>query len=247
MLKRDVSINEIIEKYPQVQKFLLLNDVDCMKCSVKSCLLKDILEYHNFSKEDQVLMYEHMDKLAEGKTEEMPKFTAVAHSSKFSVLVDTLINEHNYIKELIYILKYISTKDDFLNNYAEDISTVSNYLSLYADQFHHQKEEDLLFVLFRGKEIVEAMYEEHDLGRNLRRGILNSKTDEEAKDYIDQFCEMLENHIYKEDNVLFPYLDKHLSEEDAIKTEKLLKDYDNSLEVEVIKYLENFNNMEFKL
>lgn len=247
MLNRDISINEIITKYPKVQEFLLLNEVDCMKCSVKTCLLKDILEYHNFSKEDQVLMYEHMDKLAEGSTSEMLKFSANENPKEFSLLVEALISEHTYIKELIYIMNYISSKDNFLVKYSKDIDTVTNYLSEYADQFHHQKEEDLLFGLFRGKEIVEAMYEEHDIGRNLRKNILESTTDENAKKYILEFVEMLSNHIYKEDNVLFPYLDKLLSEEEKEELGKKLNDYDTSLEQEVIDYISEFNKREFNL
>ncbi|MFV0498856.1 MAG: hemerythrin domain-containing protein [Bacilli bacterium] len=247
MLNRDISINEIITKYPKVQEFLIINDVDCMKCSVKSCLLKDILEYHNFSKEDQVLMYEHMDKLALGETEEMPKFSAMPVHSKYSKIVETLIDEHKYIKELIYMLKYITTKKDFLKIYQEDINKISTYLSLFADKFHHQKEEDLLFCLFRGKEIVEAMYEEHELGRSLRANIINSNTDDMAKEYIDEFCQMLENHIYKEDNVLFPYLDKHLSSAGKEKTALALDKYDKKLKDEVIAYIEKFNNQEFSI
>lgn len=247
MLNRNISINEIITSYPKVQEFLLLNDVDCMKCHVKTCLLKDILEYHNFSASDQVLMYEHMDKLAEGLTDEMPKFIPEEFSTDFSPLVDALINEHKYIKELIYSLKYISTKKDFLNNYKNDIAVIADYLSKYADEFHHQKEEDLLFCLFRGKEIVEAMYEEHTIGRDLRKGLLNSKSDLEASEYIEQFCGLLENHIYKEDNVLFPYLDKHLKVEDIERTAKLLTEYDLTLEEEVKKYLREFRDREFSL
>lgn len=247
MLNRDISINEIITKHPKVQQFLLLNDVDCMKCSVQSCLLKDILEYHNFSNEDQKLMYSHMDKLASGESEEMLQFTPQENKCEFSPIVDTLINEHKYIKELIYVLKYISTKDNFLEKYQSDITSISNYLSLYADKFHHQKEEDLLFSLFRKKEIVEAMFEEHELGRSLRKAIVESTNDTDAKNYIDQFCEMLENHIYKEDNVLFPYLDKQLSEEDIERTSGHLSDYDLSLEKEVKQYLSDFNSHEFTI
>lgn len=247
MLNRNISVNEIITKYPKVQQFLLLNDVDCMKCSVKSCLLKDILEYHNFSKEDQKLMYSHMDKLASGESDEMLQFTPQEQKSEFSKIVETLIHEHNYIKELIYVLKYISTKANFLEKYKSDVETISNYLSMYADKFHHQKEEDLLFSLFREKEIVEAMFEEHELGRELRKGIISASNDTEAKKYIDEFCEMLENHIYKEDNVLFPYLDKLLTEDDISRTTNHLSDYDLSLEDEVKQYLKNFNNSEFTI
>lgn len=247
MLNRDISINEIITKHPKVQQFLLLNDVDCMKCSVKSCLLKDILEYHNFSGENQKLMYAHMDKLASGESDEMIQFTPEEKKSEFSKIVETLIHEHNYIKELIYVMKYISTKANFLEKYQTDIATISNYLSIYADKFHHQKEEDLLFSLFRDKEIVSAMFEEHELGRSFRKAIVESTNDTDAKNYIDQFCEMLENHIYKEDNVLFPYLDNLLTEDDITSTTNHLSDYDLSLEDEVKQYLKDFNNSEFKL
>lgn len=245
MLNRNISINEIITEYPTIRQFLLINDVDCMNCSVKTCLLKDILEYHNFSKEDQSEMYSIINQLAEGIDVEMKKFVPSEVSSKYSPLVDTLIAEHTYIKELLYTLLYIINKDNFLVTYKGDINTILNYLAEYADKYHHQKEEDLLFVLFRGKEIVEAMYEEHNLGREIRKKILTSKTDEEAAKHITSFCDMLDNHIFKEDNVLFPYLDRQLSFEEKERLASQLDNYDKSLEIEVINYIEGFNDREF--
>lgn len=247
MLNRDISINEIIEKYPTVKDFLLMNDVDCMNCSVKTCLLKDILEYHNFSKTDQEEMYIIIDQLVDGKVVEMKKFTANVIESEYSLIIQTLINEHVNIKELIYVFKYISSKKDFLNTYSSELASVLKYLAQYADSFHHQKEEDLLFCMFREKEIVEAMYEEHELGRKLRKAVVDSKSSEEAKIYIEQFCDMLDNHIHKEDNVLFPYLDRNLSDDVVKRLNDELKNYDNDLEEEVKNFLIIFNEKEFNL
>lgn len=247
MLNRDISINEIIENYPTIRKFLLLNDVDCMNCSVKTCLLKDILEYHNFSKEDQNKMYHIIDLLADNKPVELKKFVASKKTSNYSLIIETLINEHKYIKDLIYILKYISTKNNFLEKYHDDLNKITLYLSEFADSFHHQKEENLLFSLFRNKEIVETMYEEHEIGRSLRLGIVKAKSNEEAKDYIEQFCNMLDNHIHKEDHVLFPYLDRNLTKDNIISLNNKLKKYDQDLEQEVVKYIQYFNSKEFKM
>lgn len=247
MVNRNISINEIIEKHPTIREFLLLNDVDCMNCSVKTCLLKDILDYHNFSNEDQEEMYHIIDMLSENKNVEMKKFITSKKTSGYSLIIETLINEHKYIKELIYIFKYISTKNNFLKLYKDDLDKLTFYLAEYADGFHHQKEENLLFCMFRGKEIIEAMYEEHDLGRGLRKGVVNSKSDEEARDYIEKFCNMLDNHIYKEDNVLFMYLDRNLKEDDIQRLNTLLDSYDKNLEKEVVEYIEDFNNREFSI
>lgn len=245
MLKRNISINEVVNEHPNVREFLLMNGVDCMNCSVKTCLLKDILEYHNFSKEDQKVMYKIIDELVEGKDVEMSVFSPSEKTSDYTLVIETLMKEHNYIKELMYIFKYLGDRKDFLVTYAKDLTKTIDYLTQYADKHHHQKEEELLFSLFKEKDIVGVMYEEHEAVRTIKNKVLNAKCCEDAKKHIKHFCELLDNHIYKEDYVLFPYLDRNLSEEDIKRLNKKIKEYDTSLEEEVVNYIEYFNEKEF--
>lgn len=92
----------------------------------------------------------------------------------------------------------------------------------YADKFHHAKEEDILFVEL-SKDSVQMhcdptpqMLHEHNLGRNfikeLEKGIKGNNKDkvlENARGYAN----LLQEHIFKEDNILYPMADEALSQE----------------------------------
>ncbi|MDO8667715.1 MAG: hemerythrin domain-containing protein [bacterium] len=92
----------------------------------------------------------------------------------------------------------------------------------YADKFHHAKEEDILFVeLCRDTAQMhcnptEQMLHEHELGRgyvkNLEKGLAENDKDkiiENARGY----SQLLQDHIYKEDNILYPMAEEALSQE----------------------------------
>tara|TARA_Y100000310_G_scaffold285468_1_gene308939 strand:- start:73 stop:609 length:537 start_codon:yes stop_codon:yes gene_type:complete len=92
----------------------------------------------------------------------------------------------------------------------------------YADKFHHAKEEDILFVELGRNDVqmhcdpTQQMLYEHDLGRNfikeLEKGIKGNNQDkilENARGY----SQLLQEHIFKEDNVLYPMADEVLSQQ----------------------------------
>jgi hemerythrin-like domain-containing protein len=84
-----------------------------------------------------------------------------------------------------------------------------------ADKFHHAKEEDVLFKYFdEGIEIIKVMHEDHTAVRALRKAIRDAV---ETKDKIviardlEAYRELLIEHIRKEDEILFPWLDGQMS------------------------------------
>lgn len=148
--------------------------------------------------------------------------------------VDLLIEEHKNISRMLVVIrkvcfKLIETKeidyDDFYN--------IINFIKNFADNHHHKKEEIFLFnrmVEYLGEAgknaITHGMLVEHDLGRlyikNLEEALKNLKDgNEEAKlDIIANaisYATLLENHIHKEDNVIFSFAKRKLSE-DILKT-----------------------------
>ncbi len=105
------------------------------------------------------------------------------------------------------------------------------FIRNYADRFHHAKEEDILF-----KEMckdstqekmhcnpIEQMLHEHDIGRDFvkktEEGIKKDdrwKVSENALGYV----QLIREHIYKEDNILYPMADEVLNkkaQEDMLK------------------------------
>ncbi|QQS51264.1 MAG: hemerythrin domain-containing protein [Bacteroidota bacterium] len=99
---------------------------------------------------------------------------------------------------------------------------VIDFIKNYADKFHHAKEEDILFkaMLENIEHLhcnpIPVMLHEHDEGREyvkgMELGLANSDTGqilENARGY----CYLLQQHIYKEDNVLYPMAEEALSDE----------------------------------
>lgn len=97
-----------------------------------------------------------------------------------------------------------------------------DFIRNYADKFHHAKEEDILFVELC-KDAVEMhcnptqqMLHEHDLGRNFVKGIEQALKENNKTKVIENtkgYAQLLQEHIYKEDNILYPMADEALNQQ----------------------------------
>lgn len=94
-----------------------------------------------------------------------------------------------------------------------------DFIRNYADKFHHAKEEDILFVELC-KDTVQMhcnptsqMLFEHDLGRNFVKNMeegLNENNNKKVAENARGYAQMIEDHIFKEDNILYPMADEVL-------------------------------------
>jgi hemerythrin-like domain-containing protein len=100
------------------------------------------------------------------------------------------------------------------------------FIRNYADGYHHAKEEDVLFKAmmnnFQGSQNtpVQVMLLEHDAGRQYVKGMaeaLELKKWEALVTNARGYCILLVNHIYKEDNILYPMAERMLSEAEKEK------------------------------
>ncbi len=100
---------------------------------------------------------------------------------------------------------------------------VIDFIRNYADKFHHAKEEDILFKEFNkcAEEgcvhcnPVEQMLSEHDEGRKNVK-IMETGLDEKNKNKLIEgargYTQLIREHIFKEDNILYPMADDALSD-----------------------------------
>ena len=96
-----------------------------------------------------------------------------------------------------------------------------DFIRNYADKFHHAKEEDILFKEFNKAEgahcnPVEQMLYEHDLGRNFVKGLEQGLKENNRDKIIENsqgYANLLKEHIFKEDNILYPMIDEVLKQE----------------------------------
>jgi hemerythrin-like domain-containing protein len=104
----------------------------------------------------------------------------------------------------------------------EFFSKAVDFIRNYADKFHHAKEEDILFKeLDRpGVEMHcdprQQMLHEHDLGRSFVKGIENGVSQAKKEQVVENargYARLLQEHIYKEDNILYPMAENALGEE----------------------------------
>ncbi len=139
-----------------------------------------------------------------------------------------LSKEHEYILKAIKLLvkKCGNLEGEDIDN--DFFNGICDFIKNYADGFHHAKEEDILFPELRKDDVkmhcdpTEQMLYEHDLGRKFVKGILDGVKEGDKGKIIENsrnYAELLEEHIYKEDNILYPMADEALS---AAKQKKLL-------------------------
>jgi hemerythrin-like domain-containing protein len=100
------------------------------------------------------------------------------------------------------------------------------FIRNYADGYHHAKEEDVLFKAmmnnFQSSQNtpVQVMLREHDAGRQYVKGMAEALELKKWEDLVTNargYCNLLVNHIYKEDNILYPMAERMLSESEKEK------------------------------
>ena len=139
-----------------------------------------------------------------------------------------LVDEHRLILRMIALLEKnasLTAAGEYLNwqFYLDAIDFIRNY----ADQFHHAKEEDVLFKALvengmpKDNSPVAAMLMEHDQGRNFVRALEsavhkavanNTEICQTVAENALGYAALLRDHIGKEDDILYPLAERVLPE-----------------------------------
>ncbi len=143
--------------------------------------------------------------------------------------IEILLNEHRTIERVLSSLEVIT--DNAERNGKTDLALAHQaltFLQTFADHCHHGKEEDRLFPVMEANGFPReggptgVMISEHQQGRGYIRFMLDALAAEEKGDrsatkwFVQNargYLHLLRNHIYKEDNCLFPMADQALSPE----------------------------------
>ncbi len=150
-----------------------------------------------------------------------------------------LATEH-LMKEHQLILKYVdlmersvelSSKSGHTALLFEKTPFFIEFIHEFADKFHHAKEENILFRYLEEMGVlthcnpIPQMLNEHGKARKLVLDMENALLTND-KDKLEsnsaQYARLLKEHIYKEDNILYPMGERGLS--DTAKS-SLLKEY----------------------
>lgn len=108
---------------------------------------------------------------------------------------------------------------------------VIDFIKNYADKFHHAKEEDILFkaMLEEVENLhcnpIPVMLHEHESGREFVKAMENGLQINDKSQVIEnarEYCYLLQEHIYKEDNILYAMAEQALNDE---QKQKVLEKY----------------------
>jgi hemerythrin-like domain-containing protein len=243
------GIKEIIEEFPRVEDVLNDYDIGCGPCNVGICLLKDIVAIHRLSNEQEQQLMARIAKAiyteqdiqiprVEKKTEAKPK------EFKYSPPIKKLVDEHVLIKRWIALIpKVVKNLDVNSKEGRRLILDGIDMIRSYADKFHHAKEEDILFKYFdEDSDILKVMHEDHRRGRALVKEMLDALEKRDRKTIAENlmaYRELLSEHIRKEDEILYPWMDNQLSTHQVGELFSKFDEADQQINVSTDKY-ENF-------
>ncbi|MFX1250788.1 MAG: hemerythrin domain-containing protein [Promethearchaeota archaeon] len=140
---------------------------------------------------------------------------------------EELMKEHEAIQVMLSILEQMCNRLELGERLPPGkLERVLEFIKLFADKCHHGKEEDLLFpaMIKAGfsKEggPIAVMLHEHVIGRNAVKGMDEALVKyKQSKDTIPEgfienartYIRLLRQHIDKEDHILYPMANQHLS------------------------------------
>ena len=147
--------------------------------------------------------------------------------------IQMLRDEHDVILRMLENLEAISQQVE--KGEAPPLPVLMDlqeFFTAFADRCHHGKEEELLFPLLESKGVPRAggpvgcMLVEHDEGREFARALARNApgcaTGEAsaAKAWAEaarEYANLLRNHIWKENEILFMMADRLLSSEEQVR------------------------------
>jgi hemerythrin-like domain-containing protein len=126
------------------------------------------------------------------------------------------VDEHTVIKRLLALIpRLIEDLNVSREHDRELVLEVVDFIRSYADRYHHAKEEDILFKEFgEDLEILKSMLEEHRIGRDHVKAVVEAAGRGDTlsvKYHLISYGQLLLGHIKKEDEVLYPWMDRNLS------------------------------------
>ena len=216
----DTNIKDIINQYPTVNEALLEYNIACVSCNVGTCRLRDIIEIHNLTlPQEKAIMSRIAKAVFPNREIELPTLRRKPQSTtiKLSPPLNKLVREHSVIKKLVFSIPFLAAEfEENPSTTQELIEEGLDFIRRYADRFHHAKEEDVLFKYFdENAEIFQVMYKDHEQARSHVRqthDALEKGDDKAVLHNLHAYGDLLKEHIQKEDEVLYPWIDRNLTD-----------------------------------
>lgn len=216
----DRNIKDLIAAFPAAGAALRERGIACVSCAAGSCRLRDIVGMHNLAPAEEASLMAALalaiDPSGNLRAPEPAPRARPAAGPKYSPPLRRLVEEHVLIKRVLGALPAFLAGTDPASAAGAAVSRdIIRFIRSYADSHHHAKEEDRLFRLFDpGLAVVKTMLLEHEAGRAHVRAAgaaVNAGDGPGAAAALLAYRELLLDHIKKEDEVLYPWMDRNLS------------------------------------
>jgi hemerythrin-like domain-containing protein len=149
---------------------------------------------------------------------------------------EALVKEHEDIRRMLAVVMEMCRRlESGADVPPEHVEQAIDFIRGFADSYHHAKEEDLLFPAMERSGIprddgpIAVMLAEHDEGRAFVRAAAEAverlrQGDSSARPVIASnlrnYAGLLDGHIEKENQVLYPMADSRLSGDDQSQLER---------------------------
>ena len=214
------GIKEIITEYPEVEQILDEYEVGCGACEEGLCLLKDIVDIHNLDDDLETELMSRISKVIYPNKKVMfPKRkrkTQGRKEIKYSPPMKKMVDEHVLIKRWLALIPKVIDELDLETE--EGIQLINNgidFIRNYADKYHHAKEEDETFKYFdENLDIIKVIRNDHVKVRGHVKVMLQAiknKDKNTLAEHLSAYSEILPEHIKKEDEILYPWMDRSLT------------------------------------
>lgn len=216
----DTNIKDIINEFNGVQSALDSFEIGCAPCSLGTCKLRDVVGIHNLNAENETKLFNEIFAIIyPGESFLIPRLgqdkVSPTGTAALSPPLRILVEEHKLIKRVLALVPIIVEKLDVTDSeHMQLVQNIVDFIRSYADKFHHAKEEDILFLYFDSSlDIIKVMLSDHVQGRAYVANALlaaESGNTQLVKENLINYANLLTEHIKKEDNILYPWMDKNL-------------------------------------
>ena len=246
-----MGVKPLIEASPEIGQILERYGIACVQCTIGTCKMEDVVKFHALPPQDRAEMMSQIEGVIYAGTGvpqpqiEMPLEPPRPAQFSYSLPVGRLVNEHGWIKRVLALIPdvvdEIRTPDDIDSHL---LRAMVDFIRGYADRFHHIKEEDILFdYTDRKAEIVQVILQDHDQARGLvgeiARAIEDGNRDTLCLN-LTSYRALLTEHITKEDEVLYPYIDRGLTTSQVGEIFRRFEEAEDELEDDVPQRYERF-------
>lgn len=216
------DVRQLIAAHPEVVTVLKAYGVDCAPNSAHTChRLKDIVVLHRMSADTERRLLNAIARVvAPDRAVRLPMHTEEAAAPEpareFSAPVRQLIEDHALIRRWIALIPLIvETLDLGTAEGRQRVLDGVDFILGYTGKLYHAKEEKILFQYFDEKiELIADLCADHDMAIEHAEAIcaaVEAGNSGAATRHLLAYAELLRDHIKKEDETLYPWIDRELS------------------------------------